>query len=359
MTRPDVLIVGGGIAGLSAAARLSETGSVLLIEAETALGYHASGRSAAMFLPRYGNGIIRELNAASAESHQRSGVLGERHLMLVAPAAKASEFDRDVAELGLGEITVGEAGERFPILDAGWCARAALAEGWDLDTDLCLQGCRRAALANGTRIETGARVTEIAETAGGWRVSWVGGEAESRIFVNAAGAWADRVATLAGVAPLGLVPRRRSLAQLAAPEGRDVSGWPFVEEIGEAWYAKPDAGRWLVSPADADPVEPFDAWPDDMVLAEGLARYQEAVTAEVTRPLTTWAGLRTFAPDGAPVVGPDPDRPGFWWFAGQGGYGFQIAPALADLIAERMAGRFPAPAAALDPGRLRHRGRTG
>ena len=352
--RYDVVIVGGGVAGLSAAAHLSGAGSVLLIEAEAALGYHASGRSAAMFLPSYGNAIIRKLNAGSAAHHHRAGILRRRDLMVVAPAAKALAFEREVAELGLGEIAVEEAKERFPILDTGWCARAALAEAWDLDTDRCLQVYRRAALANGAQIETGARVAEIGRAGGAWRVSWEGGAAEARLVVNAAGAWADEVAARAGVAPLGLVPHRRSMAQLAAPHDLDVSGWPFVEEVGEAWYAKPDAGRWLVSPADADPVEPFDAWPDDMVLAEGLARYQEAVTAEVTRPMTTWAGLRTFAPDGAPVVGPDPDRPDFWWFAGQGGYGFQIAPALAVLVAELMAGRRPALAAALDPARLRH-----
>ncbi len=176
---------------------------------------------------------------------------------------------------------------------------------------------------------------------------------QAGIVVNAAGAWADAIAAMAGADPLDLVPYRRSMAQLAAPGGRDVTAWPFVEEVAESWYAKPDAGRWLVSPADRDAVAPFDAWPDDMVLAEGLARYQEAVTEEVTRPLSSWAGLRTFAPDGVPVVGPAPDAPGFWWFAGQGGYGFQIAPALAAVLEARMAGEPHPAAAALDPARLR------
>jgi D-arginine dehydrogenase len=351
--RADIIVLGGGIAGLSAAAHLSRNASVLLLEGEPALGYHASGRSAAMFLPSYGNAIIRELNAASAVTHREMELLGRRDLMVVAPEGKAEAFDREVALRVLEEIDTAEARRRVPILDCKWCARAALAEGWDLDTDRCLQTHRRTALANGASIETGARVTAIDHSDRAWRVFWTGGSAEAGILLNAAGAWADKIAGLAGIAPLGLVPYRRSIAQLAAPDGHDVSGWPFVEEVGEAWYAKPDAGRWLVSPADADPVEPFDAWPDDLVLAEGLARYQEAVTVAVTRPLTTWAGLRTFALDAVPVVGPDPDRPDFWWFAGQGGYGFQIAPALAILLGERISGRSSGLAHALDPVRLR------
>ena len=141
---------------------------------------------------------------------------------------------------------------------------------------------------------------------------------------------------------LGIQPFRRSVARLPAPGGHDVSKWPMLLSATETWYAKPDAGKWLVSPADADPVAPMDAWADDMVLAEGLARYQEFVTEEVTRIEGNWAGLRSFAPDRTPVVGFDPVAKGFFWLAGQGGYGVQTSPALSVLAAELLAGRVPA-----------------
>ncbi|MBJ3762372.1 FAD-binding oxidoreductase [Maribius pontilimi] len=353
----DIVIVGGGIAGVSAAAELSADASVLLLEAESALGYHASGRSAAMFLPFYGNATVRALNAASAQHHHDAGVLTPRAFLSMAPPGKVDLLEREAAELGLDRIDMDEAVELFPILEPGYFAAAAMTrQAWDLDTDLLLQLNRKRVLAQGGRIETRARVSDIAREDGGWRVSWQGGEARAAHVVNAAGAWADGVAAMAGVGPLGLAPKRRSMAQMAAPGGHDVSDWPFVEEVGEAWYAKPDAGRWIVSPAEEDPVEASDAWADDMVLAEGLARYQDAVTVEVTRPLSTWAGLRTIAPDRTLVIGADPRARGFWWLAGQAGYGFQTAPAAARLIADLMGGAAPdlAPAtvAALAPDRL-------
>jgi D-arginine dehydrogenase len=164
------------------------------------------------------------------------------------------------------------------------------------------------------------------------------------------------VAALAGLAPLGLTPFRRSAAILPAPAGHDVSGWPLVVAASETFYAKPEAGKLLVSPADEDPAEPHDAWPDDMVLAQGLDRYERAMTVPVTRVERSWAGLRTFAPDRSPVVGFDHAAEGFFWLAGQGGYGVQTSPALsrlaADLIAARGAAVSEPVLASLRPGRL-------
>jgi len=159
--------------------------------------------------------------------------------------------------------------------------------------------------------------------------------------VNAAGAWADQVSALAGLAPLGLVPKRRSAAILPAPEGRDVSAWPLFGSVSERWYARPMGGKLMVSPADQDPVPPGDAWPDDMVLAEGLHRYESAVTVPVTRVERSWAGLRTFAPDKTPVAGFDPRTEGFLHLSGQGGYGIQTAPALSAFAADLLHGRAP------------------
>jgi D-arginine dehydrogenase len=220
-----------------------------------------------------------------------------------------------------------------------------------------LQDFAREIRRNGGEVRTSAPVTAIEREADGWRVTARGETFTAARLVNAAGAWADGVAEMAGIAPLGIVPHRRSMARLPAPDGLDVSSWPMFFGVGEAWYAKPDAGALLVSPADEDAVEPHDAWADDMVLAEGLARYESKVRTPVTRLLSSWAGLRSFAPDRNLVLGPEPGDPSFIWCAGQGGYGFQTAPAASQLIADLTLGRAPALApeivAQLTPDRLR------
>ena len=202
-----------------------------------------------------------------------------------------------------------------------------------------VQDFAKAARANGAEIVTGARVSKIEKLGARWMMATEAGDFEGKTLINAAGAWADQVARLAGVKALGIQPYRRSFAQLSAPGGHDMTGWPFVDGVGEAWYAKPSAGKMLVSPSEEDAMDPFDAYADDMVLAEGLARYQEMVTEPVTRPETTWAGLRSFAPDRALVLGRDAAEPEFIWCAGQGGYGFQTAPAASQLLAYVVAGR--------------------
>jgi glycine/D-amino acid oxidase-like deaminating enzyme len=227
---------------------------------------------------------------------------------------------------------------------------------WDIDTDLLLQGFAREARGNGAQIVTRARATAIARTPGGWRASTAAGDFDGALLVNAAGAWADQVAVMAGVRPLGLTPLRRSMARIPAPGGYDLRTWPMIFGPGETWYAKPDAGALLVSPAEEHAMDPHDAWADDMVLAEGLARYEAMVTEPVTRLITSWAGLRTFTPDRVLAIGRDIRDPAFFWVAGQGGYGFQTAPAASALVADLVAGRPPAldaPAvAALDPARF-------
>lgn len=335
----DFIVIGGGIAGISASAELAELGSVMLLEAEDMPGYHASGRSAAMFLETYGNQTVRALNAASADLHRDTGVLSPRGLLLVARQEQAEIFERTVLSFEAEPVTGAEAQQLWPILDTGTCAFAAhRPDVFDLDTDRLLQHFLRRARHRGAETRFSAPVTAVRHTGTGWCVTAGGVEIEGRIIVNAAGAWADEVAGLAGVRPLGIVPLRRSMARLPAPGGLDTRNWPFVDEIEEAWYAKPDAGALLVSPADEDPVPPQDAWADDMTIAEGLARYQEFVTEEVTRVETTWAGLRSFAPDRTLVIGRDATAPDFLWCAGQGGYGFQTAPAAARLLADIAAG---------------------
>jgi glycine/D-amino acid oxidase-like deaminating enzyme len=338
----DFLVIGGGIAGVSAAARLSELGSVALLEAEDALAYHASGRSAALFEENYGKPSTVALNKASQSFHAEADVLSPRGLMLVGGPAEAARFDADQATMKLTPITVDEAIAMIPILDRTVIDRAAYdPHAWDIDTDRLVQTFARMTRANGGEIVTKAEVTAITRIAGGWSVTTKSEIFASRNIVNAAGAWADRIAVMAGVAPVGLTPLRRSMARIPAPGGHDVSRWPMLFGPGEDWYAKPDAGALIVSPAEEDPVEPHDAYADDMVLAEGLARYEAHVTEPVTRLLSSWAGLRTFAPDRTLVLGPDPAAPSFIWCAGQGGYGMQSSPAASQLLADLVAGRAP------------------
>jgi glycine/D-amino acid oxidase-like deaminating enzyme len=356
----DFLIIGGGIAGTSAGARLSELGTVTLLEGESALGYHASGRSAALYEASYGLPTTVALNIASGDYHRTAngGYLTPRGLMVLGKADQAELFDHDVTDLALDVITLDEAREKLPILNPETVAFAGYhAAAWDLDTDRMIQDFAKAIRAKGGSVITNAQVTAITRSDTGWTVTAGGTDYTATTLVNAAGAWADPIARMAGVAPIGITPNRRSIARIPAPGGFDTSSWPMLLGAGESWYAKPDARAWLVSPAEEHPMEPHDAWADDMVLAEGIARYEEMVTEPVTRLETSWAGLRSFAPDRALVLGPDPDTPDFIWCAGQGGYGFQTAPAASQLLADLLAGRAPvldpATVAALSPTRFR------
>lgn len=340
----DFLIIGGGIAGISLAARLSHLGRVTVLEAEPALAYHASGRSAALFDESYGKPAVVALNRASKDYHMTAngGVTAPRGLLVVARASDRAVFEADVAAMGLARLTPLEARAMVPILNPNSVQLAAHhGAAWDLDTDLLIQNFARELRHNGGSIVTGARVEKITRTATGWTAHSAKAAYCGRILVNAAGAWVDQVAQLAGVAPLGFTAYRRSMARIPAPGGHDLRRWPMIFGAGEGWYAKPDAGKLLVSPAEEDPMPPHDAWPDDMVLAEGLARYEEMVTEPVTRVEHRWAGLRTFAPDRCLVVGFDPREPAFFWQAGQGGYGFQTAPAASQLGAELIGGHAP------------------
>lgn len=360
MTSPrSALVIGGGIAGISAAARLSADLQVTVLEQEPALGYHATGRSAALFEATYGKPTTVALNRAGAAFFHDGGYLSPRGLMLIAGAENDPEiFAQDAANMEMTPISVTEARGIVPILDPEGVTHAAYHDAaWDIDTDRLVQDFAKIVRSNGGTVEVSQTVTAITRTNTGWQVSTDTATFDADRVVNAAGPWADRIAAIAGARLLGLQPLRRSMARLSAPGGHDVSGWPMLLGTGETWYAKPDAGALLVSPAEEDPAEPMDAWPEDMVLAEGLARYQGFVTEEVTRPIATWAGLRTFAPDRNLVLGPDPDLPGFVWSAGQGGYGFQTAPAASQLVADLTLGRPPQlpdeTVAALSPARFR------
>ena len=360
----DFLVIGGGIAGISAAAFLSEKARVTVLETETTPGYHATGRTAAIYIRNYGNATLRALNAAAhgflvePEGVSETSLLSPRGELMIATEDEIATFDAYVAGAsGMDRLTAAEAVELFPILRPEPIAAAAIErDAMDIDVDRFLQGLIRLLRRRGGDIVTGAPVSSLVREDGVWTAETPTGRFSAPVIINAAGAWADQIAQLAGARPLSITPMRRSAALLPAPDGYDVDRWPLVASASERWYAKPEAGKIMVSPADETPVEAHDAWADEMDLAEGLFRFEQAVTTPVTRVETSWAGLRSFAPDRTPVCGFDTEREGIFWLAGQGGYGIQTAPALARLTVQLCLGEKPdlssATVAALDPKRF-------
>ena len=332
----DVIIIGGGIAGISAAARISKHANVKVLEAENTLGYHASGRSAALFEENYGGASVKALNSASADYHHTAngGYLTPRGFLILGRSGEDEKFERDIADLKTTEISPTQARQYVPILNEAVTRAGYHESAYDLDTDRLIQDFAKIVRHNGGQILTNANVDEIKFQNNRWSVRCGAEIHTSNTLINAAGAWADRVANLAGITPVGIMPLRRSMAQTPAPLGHEISKWPIFFGVGEAWYAKPEAGKLLISPADETLVDPHDAYADDMIIAEGIDRFQQHVTHEVTRLETTWAGLRSFAPDRTLVLGRDPTNPSFIWCAGQGGYGFQTAPAASQLVAD-------------------------
>ena len=345
----DVLVIGGGIAGLGVAAMLSGSRRVIVLEAEPVPCFHSSGRSAAVYIKSYGPPGVRAATLASEpffheppDGFAEAPLITPRGLLFIDPEEGA--LAPLVAENpGLAYVTREEAAARCPVLRTDRIAEAVWEEdAQDLDVDLITGGYRRMMRAAGGHLVVNARVSALTRNDGVWRAETPSGAFEAPVFVNAAGAWSSQVAALAGAAPIHVQPKRRSAAVIPPPAGMDASAWPLFTDANETWYAKPSAGKLIVSPADADPVEPCDAWPDDMVLAEGLHRFSEAVTFEVARVERSWAGLRSFAPDGEPVVGFDGKEEGFFWLAGLGGYGVQTSPAIAALAAALILGEPPA-----------------
>jgi D-arginine dehydrogenase len=336
----DTLIIGAGIAGASVAAHLAQDRKVTILEMEERPGYHSTGRSAATYEPNYGPPAIRALTRAARGFYDRppkgfaaAPLLEARETVFLVPPEQETTAEHALASgHGLEEISFAEARERLPLLKETYASPALLDRGTaDIDVDLLHQGYLRMLRSRGGQLICNAAVQIIARRNGGWTMRTAGGEFSAPILVNAAGAWGDVVAKIAGVKPAGLQPKRRSIAVISAPSG--VMQWPLIGDAGETWYAKPSGGKLLVSPADATPVEPHDAYADDMTLAEGIDRFQQAVDLPVERLEQSWGGLRSFVPDGNPVCGYDSEVPGFFWLIGQGGYGIQTAPALSRLAA--------------------------
>lgn len=344
----DVLIIGAGIAGASAAYGLAAPGRrVIVLEQEEIAGYHTTGRSAAFFAETYGNEAVRRLTTASKDffltppaGFSEVPLVRERGALFIARADQRASLAALYAEKhavlpSVTEVDAGFIRDHVPLIRRDY----AVAGVWDpecrdIDVHALHQGFLRHLRRMGGRVVTDARVVALDHANDQWRAETAaGGIYHAPIVINAAGAWGDRVAALAGAAPVGLIPKRRTVAILPAPAGLAHDGWPLVLDADDQFYFKPESGRILTSPGDATPMPPQDVQPDLEDVATAVARVEAVIDARFQRVESKWAGLRTFAPDETPVVGRDPLLPGFFWFVGQGGYGMQTAPAMSALIA--------------------------
>ncbi len=350
MHTADVVVIGAGIAGASVAARLAPAAKVILVEREDAPGYHSTGRSAAFFAPAYGNEVVRRFTAKS-ESLYRSPpddftdvrFLNPRDVIFLGRADQAATLAAQEEEVSdLERLDVDGVIRLVPVISRTYADAGLLdAGGGDLDVDAILQAFLRAFRRAGGELVTNAEVLGLERSGDRWTVRTSSGEIGAGAVVNASGAWADETAGLAGLEALGLVPKRRTAFLIDLPADVDSRDWPLVVDADEEFYFKPDAGRLLVSPADETPSAPVDARPEEIDLAIAVDRLTRATTLEVARIHQPWAGLRTFAPDKTFVVGFDPRAEGFFWLAGQGGYGVQTAPGLSAFAAELVLGNTP------------------
>lgn len=342
----DFLIVGGGIAAASVGYWLAPHGKVVLLERESQPGYHSTGRSAALFMESYGTAQVRALTMASREFLQsppagfsEHPVLGPRGAMMVAqpgqdaPLAEHWDILRAMTPKARLLDAAGACG-LVPVLRPEKVLGAVFEpDAADMDVHAIHQGYLRGLRRAGGTVICNAEVTELERRNGGWQVRCGAGYFEAPVVLNAAGAWADVIASRAGVRTIGLQPKRRSAFIFAPPPQAASAAWPMTAGVDESWYFKPDAGMLLGSPANADPVEPQDVQPEEMDIALAIHRIEEMTTLAIRRPTRTWAGLRSFVADGDLVGGFAADAPGFFWVAAQGGYGIQTSAAMGETCA--------------------------
>jgi len=375
MDRYDFIVVGGGIAGASAGYELAAHRKVLLLERESQLAYHSTGRSAALYLQTHGPAVIQALARGSKtffttppEGFAEYPLVKPRGMLWIGRADQTDFLDHAAAEWtpfmkGVRRLNTREAQEIVPVLREDYIAGAVLEpEAMDLDVHAVHYGFIRGLRQRGGMIRTEAEVCSLKRQGDTWTVESPAGTFASPLIINAAGAWCDKVARLAGAKLVGLQPKRRTAFIFDPPSGVNVRSWPAVHDVGETFYFKPDAGKLLASPADETPVEPCDAQPDDLDVAIAVERVQGAARLPVVHVNRKWAGLRSFVADGCPVVGYDPEVAGFFWLAGQGGYGIETSPSMGRLCASLATGRgvpgdladLGVTEAALSPARFAH-----
>ncbi|MFL6763350.1 MAG: NAD(P)/FAD-dependent oxidoreductase [Sphingomicrobium sp.] len=349
MNNPDILVIGGGIAGLSVAAVLSKQARVTVVEAEEQVGFHSSGRSATMVHYALGDRLVRALTLASRPFFESPPgnftdvPLGHRMPVLVHALEDEKEaldaLDAEISEFAkLERLDVRGVHDLCPLLRDEAIHGIADRNGIRLDPHALLQGNLRQIKANGGTLATGHRIRSIQRLDGRWSVASEKGERFSApLIVNAAGSWADQVAVLAGVQPIGLKPKRRTIITFDAPAGTRLERLPFAKTVGDELYFAPESGRLFASPMDEVPSNPCDAQPDEYEVALAAYRMEQRTIVKVEHIHSRWAGLRTFTPDRHPAVGFAADAEGFFWLAGQGGFGLQTSPAIAAIAAALIA----------------------
>ncbi|MFI5014156.1 MAG: NAD(P)/FAD-dependent oxidoreductase [Hyphomicrobiales bacterium] len=351
----DAVVIGAGIAGATAAAHLAADHRVALVEAEEAAGYHSTGRSAALWILNYGppdvralTGLSRSFLEAPPPGFAGAPILSPRSVLYLAPPEQEAVLRQMLAwAVGVRELSIPELRALVPALKPDYAVAGAIEEDcFGIDVAALHQGYLKEMRAAGGVLALRSRAGRIERRGGAWQVEVRGGVVfTAPIVVNAAGAWGDEVARLAGVQPLGLVPKRRSIA-IIDPAPWQVAGWPAVSDVGHSWYCLPEArAKLLVSPADETETHPHDVRPEDLDIAIGIDRMQQALDIEVRRVEHSWAGLRTFTPDRSLAIGWDGAVEGFFWSVGQGGYGIQTSKAAGLLLADLVNGRDPGEAA--------------
>ncbi|MET0179584.1 MAG: FAD-dependent oxidoreductase [Novosphingobium sp.] len=339
----DIAIVGAGMAGASVAAELAAHASVVLLEAEDHPGYHATGRSAAFWEESYGGPRVYPLTAASELFLRDGGFLAPRGALNIGREADRGKVEAFVARFAAAGVRIELLGRaalaaRVPGLREDWTCAAWEPACADIDVAALHAHYLAEGRRGGVALRTNAPLVAAEREGAGWRLAiGRGEELRAEVVVNAAGAWADPVARLAGAAPLGIAPKRRTVVQLrtSPPPPRQL---PLTLGINEDFYFKPESGRLWLSPHDESPSDACDAAPEELAVAEAIDRLERVVDWRIDAVERRWAGLRSFAPDRLPVYGFDPARPGFFWFAGQGGFGIQTAPAAARLAAQLLLG---------------------
>jgi len=359
--RCDVLVIGAGIAGASVAAELSRAASVVVLEMESQPGYHTTGRSAALFSGGLGAPLVGALSHASSaffhappSGFSAHPLVSPRGVLMLAREDQIAALEafavRVRPDLPLERLDGAAARRLHPLLREGYAQEAIWnPTACDIDVHALHSGYLAMLRANGGEVRVNAQARGVTRAGGRWRVTTAAGVFEAGILVNAAGAWADEFAGLAGLAPLGLRPMRRTALLVDPPSGFDPGALPMAIDIDEQFYMKPDAGKLLLSPADETPLPPQDVQPDEFDIALCADRIMTAFEVEVRRIGHKWAGLRTFTPDRMPVAGFDETAEGFFWLAGQGGFGIQTAPAMARIAAALILGQ-PAPPDIVDAG---------
>lgn len=351
----DFIIVGAGIAGASMGYWLAPHGRVVLLERESQPGYHSTGRSAALFMESYGTPQVRALTMASRAfldnpppGFAEHPLLTPRGALMVGGPGQEAQLQAHWEVLQAmtphaRRLSAEETCALVPIFRPERVAGSVLEpDAADMDVHAIHQGYLRGLRKAGGQQVCDAEVTAMCREGDHWVVKTGDGGPvfAAPVVINAAGAWGDRIAALAGVQAVGLQPRRRSAFTFAPPDGMDVSAWPMcigVDET-EGWYIKPDAGVLLGSPANADPVDPQDVQPEEMDIAMAMHRIEEATRLQIRRPLRTWAGLRSFVRDGDLVGGFAPGCTGFFWLVAQGGYGIQTSAAMGEACAALVRG---------------------